>query len=985
MSTDERKEDYGEKLRGIEMHPMTTTPRSKNLKRLSESYGVGGNLGLTNADRFGIDSDLARTDQTKLWRRGNSLFNNANKHINDENPGWELIREQKSVDEFEHAVEEGLCNILQVGKFGETVLHYALLFKNEDIAAWLIRHPEHGRTLIKAEYGKSLKNIRIDNTQISDIYQGEGCLHLAVVNRTRKIAKMLLDCREEHKVQCKRLELADFGGEEPKDIGYPLNSQRAVGLFFQGKEPNTVYWGDTALDFAVCSNQIDMVDLLMGYVEEDGKSHATRKSFNKKWRASLMLKDTFYSNTVFHFCALKGYTKMWLCLTRHLEEIFKAKEAKLAKIAVSQINANEIKLKIEKWVRSQVNGFGFTPLQLAAYANHEKMVATILSETRMTIWKWGDKAFFAYTLSEIDDLFENTEITPGIPVLTIILSEGHFELMRLEVLWQLLRQKWTIYGLTWTRVLCIYQGVFVLALTFLFFNCHPDLEDFEADLEDSDTKEPSKWGRMAINTGWEYTCYWFVLIKVIDDIVSMVTEMLILFFNNWNRQKKYQKMNEKVKLGGISMNEVSKDASLSQSKRCWTSFRIMWSLYFETSLHHVPEIIKKVRRKKRDHSSVAGFFLYSRLFSNVAFCVAQLLVLWDSKGTARAFTYLMAPILLIEYLQLLLWLQTNRQVGRFIAAMVTILSKDVMGFMVVLLVIILAYAACFIVLLERSKTEEKWAYLCWMIYELTAGTGEFFKEELDIIVEIDDDSSDEGGRNSIDKYRRTLILITYASYLFLMVVVIMNLLIAVMSQTTESMRAEMPFREKQLKLSSVSLVGRKLRAHHKILCICRKCLSTEESNHQHDENTNQNNVVVEDTNQSCFVNVEQQGGDKHQVGDTKQSKSGGSDQHHKEDQSWVSKCFLWTKKKILEGVKTNGGDRGDQLDIAVVKKLSPELKKYYDQIHYFCALEKEHNEAEQVTGDNFDEIIQLIKKKFISKKRQADELSKEKLLCTIVR
>jgi len=881
------------------------------------------------------DSEVYKTDLSKLYRKQSSFFNHGNKQINEENPGWDLIREQKSAEDFENLVKEGTCDILRVGKFGETVLHYALLFENEGIAAWLIRHAEHGRTLIKAEYGKKKEeNKKLDNDQISDFYRGEGCLHLAVVNRSLKIAQMLLNSREEHKVEYETLELASSGGQQPKDTGYLLNKQRAVGPFFQGKEPNTVYLGDTALDFAVCSNQLDMVDLLMGYEAKDCTSHTT-KSFNRKWRASLVLKDTLYSNTVFHLCALKGYTKMWLCLTRHLEEIFMAKEEKVE---------NEIKLKVEKWVRSQVNGFGFTPLQLAAYANNEKMVEAILSATRIKIWKWGDKAFYAYTLNEIDNM--DTEKTHGIPVLTIILSEGHFELMSLEVLWKLLKEKWTDFGHTWTRVLCIYQGLFILALTYLFFECYPDLEALEGDKQ-------VKWGRQVINTTAQYACYYFVFFKVADDIISMVTEMAIIFFNNWSRQKSYDAV-----LGGISMNDMSKDASLSPRKRCWTSFRIMWSLYFETSLPHVPQVIQKARKKHCDHISVAGFFLYSRLFSNVAFCVAQLLVLKHTNSTARAIIYLMVPILLIEYLQLLLWLQTNKQVGRFIAAMVTILSKDVMGFMVVLIVIIFAFAACFIVLLERSKTRGWWAYLCWMMYELTVGTGEFFQEEIEAIVGVEEE---ETATLDVDKYRRTLILIMYALYLWLMVVVIMNLLIAVMSQTTEAMRAEMPFRERQLKLSSVSLVARKLRAHHKLLCFWRKCAAREESKDQQDD-VNQNNSIV-------FLNQQDE--------NTMSSNSGDSDKKE-EDESRLLKCLSYPT-----GVKTYGGYRGDKLDIAVIQKLSPTLKKYYTQIHYFCALEKEQIKAEQVMKDDWTEIIHMMKKKYTLKKINADESPEEKKEATV--
>lgn len=63
----------------------------------------------------------------------------------------------------------------------------------------------------------------------------------------------------------------------------------------------------------------------------------------------------------------------------------------------------------------------------------------------------------------------------------------------------------------------------------------------------------------------------------------------------------------------------------------------------------------------------------------------------------------MVAILVIEYLQLLLWLQTSRLVGRFIAAMVTIIYKDVKGFLIVFLVILIAFVASFVITMEYEE------------------------------------------------------------------------------------------------------------------------------------------------------------------------------------------------------------------------------------------------------------------------------------------
>jgi len=199
--------------------------------------------------------------------------------------------------------------------------------------------------------------------------------------------------------------------------------------------------------------------------------------------------------------------------------------------------------------------------------------------------------------------------------------------------------------------------------------------------------------------------------------------------------------------------------------------------------------------------------------SNIAFIIAQIAVIFPTRSTARGLIYAMVIILISEYLQLFFWLQTT-QVGRFISAMVTIINKDIKGFMVVLVVIHLAFTACFHILMAKTKTVERWPAISWIIYELSVGTGEFFKEEMASIL-----------KESEDGYLKTLIYLTYIAYISLMLLVIMNLVIAVMSETTDNISLEMKSREKLLKLSSISLIARRLSAARVLtcnLCLCKQ-------------------------------------------------------------------------------------------------------------------------------------------------------------------
>ena len=51
-----------------------------------------------------------------------------------------------------------------------------------------------------------------------------------------------------------------------------MNTQRATGSYFKWKKDRpSAYWGETALDYAVATNQVDIVDILMGFEYIEGK------------------------------------------------------------------------------------------------------------------------------------------------------------------------------------------------------------------------------------------------------------------------------------------------------------------------------------------------------------------------------------------------------------------------------------------------------------------------------------------------------------------------------------------------------------------------------------------------------------------------------------------------------------------------------------------------------------------------------------------
>jgi hypothetical protein len=344
-------------------------------------------------------------------------------------------------------------------------------------------------------------------------------------------------------------------------------------------------------------------------------------------------------------------------------------------------------------VRSQVNAYGLTPLQTAAYKNNTEMVKCILKQTRLKIWKWGEEAFYGYTLNEIDEYNDSPQKTPGIPVNSIILSEGHFEMLEIPLIGKLMKEKWKRFGRDWVIIFSVLQLLFCIALTLLFIQCYPKPREMKLD-----------WGRAAIDKWWQKALWFIVMIKASLEIVCMVIEMGTLWRANFAlqgeilRQRKLSEIQQTKTNSEKIGNRNESEKSCGMVRRLWRSFKVMCCIYFELDLTTLPPEFYNNESKKRAHTSVAGFFGTLSWISNLGFFVAQLTALLKSEMAAKVLLVMMICILICEYVQLFVWFQTYSQVGRFITSVVNILRKDVVGFLVVFLIILLSFSVCFLLL-----------------------------------------------------------------------------------------------------------------------------------------------------------------------------------------------------------------------------------------------------------------------------------------------
>jgi len=473
-----------------------------------------------------------------------------------------------------------------------------------------------------------------------------------------------------------------------------------------------------------------------------------------------------------------------------------------------------------------LNKYGLTPLQVAAYKNNTEMVGSILKWNRVRFWKWGERAFYGYPLNEVDGYFKSAEETPGIPVHNIILCEKNVELLGVTLIEKLIKEKWSKFGKLWARLSFVYQLVFCGFLTYLFMLVRPHLDNMDRG-----------WG-MNYTPGGIFS-YIVVLLKVGCDMICGMFEWWTLRNEYVAREREIlqQRMiNEKLRdnpfMKLYTEEEEEINAQVSSEMKC--SICTIVSLYFEKSISIPPEF-HKMKSKKRKHSYVTELFTMISYLSNTGFIIAQVAFLLNGISAARVLLISMIFIMICEYAQLFLWLQTWSQVGRFISAFVNILRKDLIGFAIVFLIVQLVFSICFLLLSEEDNVHNWWIAF-FIFYELSIGTGEWFKENLDAIEKfvvyndsvVCDPNYDDTVDNDflpIDPYRKAYLYFIYMIHICINLVILMNLLIAVMSETASSFAKELRRLEQSLKLSAVSLVSRRLRTYTSIAKIVFRCKS----------------------------------------------------------------------------------------------------------------------------------------------------------------
>jgi len=610
-------------------------------------------------------------------------------------PGWREVA-AGDVAFFSEKLENGTLqeyiDIKFVGPFGESILHWALLQGQEEIAIllmnefpWLI----HG-------------------TYANEPFIGEGTMHIAVANSmTKAIQEMLEIC------QCyemKRLEYkaqGDYMQRQQQHISvnkvseedlhcwmYPLNTQVVTGRFFsQGSTGRQVYYGQHNLAFAVSRGNEEAVELMVQH------------------RARVDIRDR-NENSIIHLCVLFGNRHIFDQIVR----LGKEEEKRGGKFKYKGVDRLEKETdSFEEWMTLHRNEQRYTALQAAVTWNKMDMFEKMLTYKRKAGWRWGPLAMFRYPLKEIDTHgLENPN-----SVLEVIVSEGRRHFLDIAVIRDIFAEKWDQYGK--------YMFRFELFM-YMFWICTLSVSAYSIDFrqfDNDDAENPVEKLDIPITIFW---------LKVLTAVVSVLFLLVEAF----------------------------------EFKDLWVEHGTHGGLRIYFAIKSRKNTVHDKSGLLESHGStisICGVFKIIVWLRNIITIIALACVWVASKSALDvAFVFYLFAIIL-AFIGLLEYFQLQKHAGRFVIMVLKILIRDVSVFSLVWLVILLGFAISFTLIREDKDF----------------GKGLFFMLETSLSF------GDIATQNFHDtKLCTAMGMIIYVLFIVFSVVLLLNLLIAVMAETTQA-------------------------------------------------------------------------------------------------------------------------------------------------------------------------------------------------------
>ena len=258
-----------------------------------------------------------------------------------------------------------------------------------------------GVTVKITEFDARTNEENIVEQEVPDEYTGQNSLHIAVVVGNIKIARQLIDA-------C------------PDQLEH-----HAVGEFFSPE--GHCYYGELPLSFAVCTNQPDMVRLLLAK------------------GADLDRVDNARGNTALHMAVLLGLTEMF--------DLLRAEWA-------ARKPGKPQWWGVKECISDRPNNEGQTCISLAAAEGSVDMFDHVLSSRGTLMWAYGSVKCTLYPVEGLTTGFPNA--------MYYIAQQGRSELLSLPRIRRLQELKWEGFGMPQLlhRLFghCILLLVFQLAL-----------------------------------------------------------------------------------------------------------------------------------------------------------------------------------------------------------------------------------------------------------------------------------------------------------------------------------------------------------------------------------------------------------------------------------------------------------------------------------------------------------------------------------------
>ncbi|CAF1660399.1 unnamed protein product [Rotaria magnacalcarata] len=263
-------------------------------------------------------------------------------------------------------------------------------------------------------------------------YYGENILHLAIVKREANMVDWLLS----------QASLEPYKDE--------LLRARATGDFFKIGQPS--YYGETPLGFACCTNQWNMVEILL-------KHGADMDSMDNN------------NNTVLHMLVVCNLPDMY---TK-----FKARwiERQAAKDKKRTIKSETSELPT-LWNR--LNKDGLTPLTLAADLGRAKMLSWLLKERTTVQWSFGHVSCLLHPLDQLDLDFRENNKKRSLSVLEVMIKKNNGGLVD-PIITSLTDKKWKhfAYRVLIRRFLITFLYLLVFLGTTILERTHSDVTSDE--------------------------------------------------------------------------------------------------------------------------------------------------------------------------------------------------------------------------------------------------------------------------------------------------------------------------------------------------------------------------------------------------------------------------------------------------------------------------------------------------------------------------